>query len=58
MALIETAEPLITPKEMAALIKVSEQTLAVWRKRNLVPYIRVGNVVRYDPQRVLEALRK
>lgn len=58
MGTTEVAEPLVTPKEMAALIKVSEQTLAIWRKRNLVPCIRIGNVVRYDPQRVLEALRK
>ena len=56
---IETAaepEPLVTPKEMANLVKVSEQTLAVWRKQKLIPFVRVGNVIRYNRRRVLKAL--
>jgi excisionase family DNA binding protein len=56
----ETAEPerLVTPKEMADLIKVSQQTLAMWRKRKLIPFVRVGNVIRYNRRRVLKALDK
>jgi excisionase family DNA binding protein len=60
MAFTETTEPepLVTPKEMADLVKVSEQTLAVWRKRKLIPFVRIGNVIRYNKRRVLKALDK
>lgn len=39
----------LTPKEAADLLKISEQTLAIWRctKRYDLPYYRVGRRIRY-----------
>lgn len=40
---------LLTPKETAAALRVSENTLAQWRFHKRVPleYIRVGRAIRY-----------
>jgi excisionase family DNA binding protein len=40
---------LLTPKETAAILRVSPGTLAVWRcvKRYALPFVKVGRSVRY-----------
>ncbi len=42
-------ETLLTPSEVAAVLKVSVSTLAVWRctKRYALTFIKVGRSVRY-----------
>ncbi len=47
---------LLTDREVAALLGVKPQTLAVWRstKRYDLPYIKIGRSVKYD-ERDLEA---
>ena len=42
---------LLTPAEVAELLGVSVQTLAVWRsvERYALPYVKVGARVRYRP---------
>lgn len=42
---------LLTPVEVAKLLGVTVQTLAVWRceRRYDLPYVKVGSYVRYRP---------
>ena len=49
MTVIEAKQPLLTRREAAKYLGVQPQTLAVWActKRYKIPYIRVGNSVRY-----------
>jgi predicted site-specific integrase-resolvase len=57
MAALDT-ELLYTGRETARMLKISEPTLATWRKKGLIPCVWIGYVVRYEPERVLAALRK
>ena len=43
-------DPLLTDVEVAALLNLSDNTLAVWRstKREGPPYIKLGRAVRYQ----------
>jgi excisionase family DNA binding protein len=43
------ANRLLTPDEVAEMLDVKPQTLAVWRcqKRQDLPYIKVGHKIRY-----------
>ena len=47
---------LLTAKEVARLLGVSTQCLAVWRcyRRHGLRYIKIGNLVRYYPGDVVE----
>jgi hypothetical protein len=49
---------LLTTQEMAAAIKVSPETLTVWRKNRIVPCVKIKHVIRFDAERVLTALAK
>lgn len=42
-------EQLLTPRDVAKILGVTPQTLAVWRceKRYDLPYIKAGRLVRY-----------
>ncbi len=44
------SDPLLTDLEVAALLNLSDNTLAVWRstKREGPPYIKLGRAVRYQ----------
>lgn len=44
-------EKLLMPSEVADLLGVTTQTLAVWRceRRYVLPYVKVGSYVRYRP---------
>ena len=54
----EDPKRLLKTEEMADLIQVSPETLDAWRKKNLVPHIKIRHVIRFDPDRVLKALAK
>jgi hypothetical protein len=51
-------KPLLTEKEMAAQISCCARTMANLRTRRLIPYTKIGRMVRYDPEAVSAALRK
>jgi excisionase family DNA binding protein len=42
--------------QLMAKLGVTRPTLSKWRKENRIPFIQVGAVVRYDLDKVLEAL--
>ncbi len=41
---------LLTPKEARAFLRIGESTEAEWRRRGLLPFLRIGRVVRYEPE--------
>jgi excisionase family DNA binding protein len=46
-------EPLLTTEEVARQLAVSEDTLTTWRSRKQeIPFVKVGRLVRYRPQDV------
>jgi excisionase family DNA binding protein len=51
---IKTQTVLLTPKETAARLRVSESTLAKWRMTALraLPFVKVGHKVAYDEREV------
>ena len=56
-------EHLLTPRDVAAILGITPQTLAVWRfeKRYHVPYIKDGRLVRYkesDVEQFIENQRR
>lgn len=48
-AVAPDAQPLLSPKEVARLLGVTEHTLAVWRctQRYDLPFVKIGSRVRY-----------
>ena len=55
---METQEKtLLTEKEQARLLSMSWRGLQEFRKRGLVPCIRIGRLVRYSPKDVEQALK-
>ena len=42
--------------QLMAKLGVTRPTLSKWRKEKRIPFIQVGSVVRYDLDKVLEAL--
>ncbi|OGV74395.1 MAG: hypothetical protein A3B82_00040 [Methylophilales bacterium RIFCSPHIGHO2_02_FULL_57_10] len=47
------SKKLLTPPEVADLTGLSLDTLAQWRsQRRGIPYLKIGRVVRYDPDDV------
>ena len=56
-------EHLLTPRDVAAILGITPQTLAVWRceKRYHLPYIKAGRLVRYkesDVEQFIENQRR
>jgi excisionase family DNA binding protein len=49
---------LLTKKEVSELFGVSERTVDRWRSAGIVEAIRVGNVVRFRPESIDNALAK
>ena len=51
------SKTLLTPREMAAYLRISRATLAKWMREGIVPYARVGpRCVRFDLERVMRAV--
>ena len=52
-------ETLLTPREMAAFLKVSPTTLKRLRKAYNLPTLKLGHrTLRYDPGEVIQTLRE
>jgi len=47
---------IINGKELMARLMISEPTLIRWRKKGKIPYYAIGSAIRYDLQKVLNAL--
>lgn len=39
-------------------LKIHRQTLNNWRKQGRIPFIQIGNVIRYDFNKVIQALEE
>lgn len=50
------SQTILDTDQLMAKLGVTRPTLSKWRKENRIPFIQVGNVVRYDLDKVLEAL--
>jgi hypothetical protein len=50
-------EKLIREKKCADALSVSVRTLRYWRRRRIIPYLKVGALVMYDLDEVLQALK-
>lgn len=42
--------------DVAKKYQVSLRTVSYWMQRKTIPYVRIGNVVRFDPDEVKKAL--
>ena len=49
---------LVTEEELSQLLKVTPRHLYNWRARGVIPYFKLGRVVRYRVGEVLAALEK
>jgi|GEM_PF-1054122 len=47
---------LITQKELAKYLSVTEQTIIKWKAKGKIPYLQFGDVIRYDLNEVNRAL--
>ncbi len=46
---MEAPEPMVTPREVSAVLKVAVQTLAQWRCQGKGPaFHKAGRLIRYD----------
>jgi len=54
---MEMLVKLLTESEMAELVSVNKRTMRRFRKREMVPFIRLGRLIRYDRQEVARALK-
>ena len=50
-------EKLIREKKCAEALSVSVRTLRYWRRRKIIPFFKVGALVMYDLEEVLQALK-
>ena len=51
-----TSRNLLTKRELADVYRVSTRTVSNWMKSGVLPYLKVGRVVRFDRASVSEAL--
>jgi hypothetical protein len=54
----QTTPKLNTPQEQADLMRCSLGHLLNLRRRRLIPYLKIGKCVRFDPLAVRKALEK
>ena len=48
----------VREKILAELLGVSERTIRNWRASRIIPFIKVGRVILFDPEAVERALLK
>lgn len=51
------SEP-VGSKEICTYLGISEPTLIRWRNKGKIPFLRFGNIIRYDRDAVSKALEK
>ena len=52
----ESKTEFITGEELCAFIGISKPTLIRYRKKGKIPFIEMGNCIRYDKEKVAKAL--
>ena len=48
----------VSKREVARLVSVSPRTIDNWMKDGIIPFIRIGRVVRFEEEQVRKALGK
>jgi len=51
-------QTLLTEKELAQRLACSPRTLMNWRTQRLIPFVKLGQTIRYNPDAVIEVLEK
>jgi excisionase family DNA binding protein len=49
---------LVSEKELCEFLNISGPTAIRWRQKGKIPYLQVGNSIRYDLSKVTKALSK
>ena len=49
---------MMNKEQMAAFAGVTTPTISNWMKSGLVPYLKIGKTVRFDPEAVMKHLHK
>ena len=52
----EQEKELLTPDEMATMMGVTRQTLRLWRRSGILPYIKIKNTIRYSREDVMKCI--
>lgn len=50
--------PLLTVKELMAILRVSEGTISKMKKDNKIPYVQIGGRTMFHPEKIEAWLRK
>jgi len=45
-------KPLLTPDEVAAMLRIARKTVVVMAREERIPCIRIGRFVRFDPAEI------
>lgn len=48
---------LLTVNDLAAMLQVKEKTIYAWASQRKIPFIKVGSIVRFDPNEIEQWLR-
>jgi excisionase family DNA binding protein len=46
----------INQRELCTFLGLSEPTIIRWRKRGKIPFLQIGSAIRFDVNKVLEAI--
>jgi excisionase family DNA binding protein len=48
----------LTPKELAGMLRVDITTVYGWTSDRVIPYIKIGRLVRFDPVKITNWLKQ
>ncbi|MDP8259640.1 MAG: helix-turn-helix domain-containing protein [Candidatus Gygaella obscura] len=51
-------DKLLTPKQLSELLQIKLSTVYKWSHYGYVPYVRIGDLVRFKEKRIKEWLKK
>ena len=54
----ESPSALLTRTQLAERLNISHRTVDDWRERGLIPYLKIGGVIRFDFGQVMAGLRE
>jgi excisionase family DNA binding protein len=49
---------LLTEEQLAGILRVTDRHIRNLRSRNLIPFVRLGRTIRYDPDHVQAVIEK
>jgi excisionase family DNA binding protein len=50
--MITAATPMLDRKQVAKMLHVSESTLWGWVKQRRIPFVRIGSMIRFEPDKL------